>query len=192
MRNALSIILLFFTSAIAQAQPLSAMQIQKNIRAAQVEAPSFKDIPSTLTNSPSFTKLWMHPDQMALRARPLLLNPKLSADDKLVLARALQNVRWETLFDLYGWAFERYTEGQLSSDIVDALIFPSSDWNTRLELRYQEPAVQKLLLRVQNSKLPQEQVWLKKYIPDILSGKAAEDINVARHDGQLLNRNRKD
>ncbi len=192
MRNAVSIILLFLMSATVQAQPLSATQIQKNIKAAQVEAPSFKDIPGALTNSPSFIKLWTHPEQMALHARSLLLNPKLSGDDKFVLVKALQNVRWETLFDLYSWAFESYTTERLSAEIVDALIFPSSDWNTRLELRHQEPAVQKLLLRMQGSKLPQEQVWLKKHIPYILSGKAAEDIHTARRDGQLLSRNRKD
>jgi hypothetical protein len=192
MRKIILIILLFFTSTVVQAQPLSAAKIQKNIKVAQVEAPSFRDIPGTLTNSPAFTELWTQPDQMALHARPLLLSPKLSADDKLILVRVLQNVRWEPLVELYGWAFERYIKGQLSPDIVETLIFPSSDWNIRLEQRYQEPAVRKLLLRIQSSPLPQEQTWLKKYIPDILSGKAAEDINVARRDGQLLNSNRKD
>lgn len=192
MRALISLGLLCLASMFADASPLTASQIEQHLRAAQTESPSYKDIPGDLTRSPSFTTLWKQPEQVAKHARSLLLSPKLKADDKLILVWALQNVRWQELFGLYEWAFECYTKGQLPSELVDAFIFPSSDWNIRLALRYQDPAVRKLLLRIQDSKLPQEQEWLKKYIPDVLSGKAADGINVARRDGQLPDRNRKD
>ena len=192
MRFLAQVLFLLSLSVFAHAGTLSAPQIEERLRAAQAERPSYKEIPGELANSPSFTVLWQRSDQVARHARALLRSPKLTAEDKLVLAWALQNVRWPELFGLHEWAFDHYMRGQLSSDLVDALIFPSSDWNTRLQLRYMDPAVRKLLLRIQGSKLPMEQDWLKKYIPDILSGKAAEDINQARRDGQLLDRNRKD
>lgn len=192
MKTLLALIFLFSASAFAQAMHLSASQIEQHLRAAQIESPSYRDIPITLTESPAFTALWQRPGDTIRHARSLLLNPNLKANDKFVLTLALQNVRWPELLQLYEWAFDRYMKGQLPSDLIDALMFPSTDWNTRLQLRYKNPPVRKLLMRIQGAKLPLEEEWLKKYIPDILSGKAADGINVARRDGQLLDRSRKD
>ena len=192
MRHLILTILLVFTSTFAHASALTHAQVVQNLRAAIEENPSFNDIPADLTFSPSFTALWQKPEKLVVHARSLLLNPRLNADDKLVLVLALQNVRWPELFKLYEWAFDAYAKGQISAKIVDALIFPSNDWNTRLQLNYNDQSVQRLLVRIQASKLPQEQNWLKKYIPDILSGKAAAGINIAQQSGQLLQRNRTD
>jgi hypothetical protein len=115
-----------------------------------------------------------------------------TTEDKLVLVFALQNGRWQDLLALHEWAFHCYARGLLPSRLVDALIFPSSDWNTRLQLRYKEPRVRNLLVRVQKSRLPEEEEWLEQYIVDVLSGKAAGGLNAARRDGQLRDWNRKD
>ena len=192
MRIAFFVIFLLLVPSAVQAQVLSVAQVQKMLRNARAEAPSYRDVPATLTYSPAFTSLWQQSDQVARHARSLLLNPIMNADDEAILVLALQNARWKELFGLYEWAFDCYTNGQLSAETVAALIFPSSDWNTRLEFRYKDPAVRKFLVRIQHSKLPQEQGWLSKYLLNILSGKAADEIRVAQNEGQLLDRNRKD
>jgi hypothetical protein len=192
MREIMVAVLLLLNSAFVEATPLSIQQVEQCIRAAQTERPSFRDIPADLTNSPSFTALWKRPDEVSRHAKTLLTDPRLNADDKLVLVWALQNVRWPELFELYEWAFDSYTKGSLSPELVEELIFPGWDWNTRLQLRYKEPKVRDLLTRISKSALPQKQEWLRKYIPDILSGKVAEGIGKARRDGDFLDRNRKD
>ena len=184
--------LLLVASTLVQATSLTELRIQQYLRAAQTESPSYRDIPGTLTTSPSFTALWSQPEKTIHHARALLLSPNLTTEDKLVLVFALQNGRWQDLLALYEWAFDCYTRGLLPSRLVDALIFPSSDWNTRLQLRYKEPRVRNLLVRVQKSRLPEEEEWLGRYIVDVLSGKAADGLNAARRDGQLRDWNRKD
>ena len=184
--------LLLVASTLVEATSLTELKIQQYLRAAQTESPSSRDIPGTLTTSPSFTVLWSQPEKIIHHARSLMLSANLKTDDKLVLVFALQNGRWQDLLELYEWAFDCYTRGLLPSRLVDALIFPSSDWNTRLQLRYKEPRVRNLLVRVQKSRLPEEEEWLEQYIVDVLSGKAADGLNAARRDGQLRDWNRKD
>lgn len=183
---------LFFMIAVADASPLTAAQIERHLFKARADSPSYKDIPGDLTRSLSFTALWQKPEQVIPHARSMLLSPKLTVDDKLILVLALQNARWQELFGLYEWAFDCYLNEKLSSKIVEKLIFPDWDWNTRLFLRYEDSDVQKLLIRIQESKFIREQQFLGKYIPDILSGKIADGIKQARRDGDLLDRNRKD
>ncbi len=184
--------LFLVASTLVQATALTELKIQQYLRAAQTESPSYGDVPGTLTTSPSFTALWSQPEKTIHHARSLMLSPNLTTEDKLVLVFALQNGRWQDLLALYEWAFDCYTRGLLPSRLVDALIFPSSDWNTRLQLRYKEPRVRNLLVRVQKSRLPEEEEWLEQYIVDVLSGKAADGLNAARRDGQLRDWNRKD
>ena len=184
--------LILVASTLVQAASLTAVKIQQYLRAAQTESPSYRDIPGTLTTSPAFTALWSQPDEIIHHARSLMLSPNLTTEDKLVLVFAVQNGRWQDLLALYEWAFDCYTRGLLPSRLVEALIFPSSDWNTRLQLRYQEPRVRNLRVRGQRSRLPQEEEWLAQYIVDVLSGKAVDGLNAARRDGQLRDWNRKD
>jgi hypothetical protein len=192
MREIVVAALLLLNATVAEAAPLSIRQVEQYISAAQNEAPSFKDVPADLANSPSFTILWKRSDEASRHARTLLSESKLKADDRVVLAWALQNLRWPELMELCEWGFDSYTKGNLSSELVEELIFPGWDWNTRLQSRYMDRKVRGLLTKISNSSLPRERVLLRRYIPDILPGKVAEEITRARRDGDLLGRNRKD
>jgi hypothetical protein len=129
MREIVVAALLLLNATVADVAPLSTRQVEQYIRAAQNETPSFKDVPADLANSRSFIILWKRSDEASRHARPLLSESKLKADDKVVLAWALQNLRWPELIELYEWGFDSYTKGNLSSELVEELIFPGWDWN---------------------------------------------------------------
>ena len=113
----------------------------------------------------------------------VLSSEKLTDTEKHVVILAVQGLDLDNRILFAEKLINLLEKGKISHRIFRKTLFIEYSWSTLFQKQFQQEKVQKLLIRIRNSKFVETE--LKQYIDRILSGKALQDIEEMRANGML-------
>lgn len=154
------------------------------------QSPNFREIQSTVISSKAFSEVWNGADRYAPLSLSLFSDQHFPNEQKRILALGIQNAGFRKMLGIWKSSFELWEKGKITSDLLDTILFPGYDWSVKLQENYQNKDARVLLEKVRSSNLYQGNPNRSKYVEDVISGRAARDVEQLRKDGQLLKRSK--
>ena len=102
---------------------------------------------------------------------------------KLITVYSLQRLPLPQYVEFEGELIDMAQSRQISSNLLNRAIFPGLEWSTKIQKNFSNPDVKVLLRKIQ--KCPQINSDNRKYLKEIASGKAREDVRDLEEAGML-------
>lgn len=137
---------------------------------------------STLLSNAEFRTLSEHADEYQSLAEQFL-SDKVPTAQKAMVVYAMENLSFDNYISFVREMLALTTKGRIDSGLLELVLMPGFEWNTKLEDNYKSQKVVQLIRDLRASKVLTQDCF--NYLSEIESGEGAKEVQRMRSDGEI-------